>query len=169
MPVALVPLWHCAQGPGATFAWSKRAGVHATVEWQALGEPGLAAATVGAERRLLGTLDPSPARLKALVARYTPRVVEKITGIEAGKLAQAFAQSVPARVSFTANLKDASGPVTGSHVFVFTVYDAATGGTSTSFSRSATCLPDASSSAVSISVSGMLKSVMTIATSSAAK
>ena len=44
--------------------------------------------------------------------------------------AQAFAQAVPSRVSFTANLRDASGPVTGSHVFVFTVYDAATGGTS---------------------------------------
>jgi hypothetical protein len=39
------------------------------------------------------------------------------------------AQGIPTRVSFTANLKDASGPVSGSHTFVFKLYDAATGGT----------------------------------------
>lgn len=39
----------------------------------------------------------------------------------------ALAQAVPQTISFTGNLRDASGPVTGPHTFVFTLYD--TGGT----------------------------------------
>jgi len=33
LPVARVPLWQLAQLP-VMFAWSKRAGSHASVEWQ---------------------------------------------------------------------------------------------------------------------------------------
>jgi hypothetical protein len=41
----------------------------------------------------------------------------------------AAAQGVPTTVSFAANLKDATGPVTGQHTFLFSLYDGLTGGT----------------------------------------
>jgi hypothetical protein len=43
--------------------------------------------------------------------------------------AGALAQTVPQRISFTAKLTGSSGPVTGNHAFIFTLFDAATGGT----------------------------------------
>lgn len=42
----------------------------------------------------------------------------------------AFAQSVPQHLSFTGNLTGSGGPVSGTHSFVFTLYDASTGGSS---------------------------------------
>lgn len=43
--------------------------------------------------------------------------------------AAAFAQPVPERVSFTGNLSQSGGPVSGMHNFIFTLYDAPTAGT----------------------------------------
>ena len=46
----------------------------------------------------------------------------------AASASTALAQGAPTTVSFAARLADASTPITGNHDFVFTLYDAATGG-----------------------------------------
>lgn len=46
-----------------------------------------------------------------------------------GAAATAFAQGAPSTVSFVARLSDGGQPVSGSHDFVFAIYDAPTGGT----------------------------------------
>lgn len=48
----------------------------------------------------------------------------------AGFASTALAQSVPQHLSFTGNLSGSGAPVSGTHRFVFTLYDASTGGSS---------------------------------------
>lgn len=43
--------------------------------------------------------------------------------------ATAWAQAVPPRISFTGNLADGGGPLSGNHTFAFALFDAATAGT----------------------------------------